>query len=125
MKKIFNLEGLEYENILPATESDRTEIEKYLTREIELSYDDQLRVWSEGGIYVADLVKSREINIGARIREMRELSNLTQKQLAEMIGTTQSQIAKYERNEQDMTVLRLLEIAKALNIPASDFLKEV
>lgn len=36
---------------------------------------------------------------GQRIKEERQLKGLSQKQLAEMISTTQSTIGKYEREE--------------------------
>lgn len=56
------------------------------------------------------------INIGLNIKTARSNKAITQTELADRIGSTQSQIAKYERNEQDMTVLRLLEIAEAIGV---------
>lgn len=63
------------------------------------------------------------MNIGENIRTIRENKNMTQTQLAEKVGTTQSQIGKYERNEQDMTVLRLVEIANWLGVGIVDIVK--
>ena len=63
------------------------------------------------------------MNIGENIRTIRENKNMTQTQLAEKVGTTQSQIGKYERNEQDMTVYRLVEIANWLGVGIIDIVK--
>ena len=63
------------------------------------------------------------MNIGENIRTIRENKNMTQTQLAEKVGTTQSQIGKYERNEQDMTVYRLIEIANWLGVGIVDIVK--
>ena len=64
-----------------------------------------------------------EINIGLNIKTARGNKAMTQVQLAEAINSTQSQIAKYERNEQDMTVLRLIEIAQAIGVDPSDLVE--
>lgn len=59
MKRVFsNLEEIEENSGLkPATEKDYVEIEKYLNEEIEIYFDEFNRVWTEGGIYIADLIK--------------------------------------------------------------------
>ena len=63
------------------------------------------------------------MNIGENIRTIRENKNMTQTQLAEKVGTTQSQIGKYERGEQDMTVYRLVEIANWLGVGIVEIVK--
>ena len=59
MRRVFsNLEEIEENSSLkPATEKDYVEIEKYLNEEIEIYFDEFNRVWTEGGIYIADLIK--------------------------------------------------------------------
>ncbi len=59
MRRVFsNLEEIEENSGLkPATEKDYVEIEKYLNEEIEIYFDEFNRVWTEGGIYIADLIK--------------------------------------------------------------------
>ena len=59
MRRVFsNLEEVEENSGLkPATEKDYVEIEKYLNEEIEIYFDEFNRVWTEGGIYIADLIK--------------------------------------------------------------------
>ena len=49
---------------------------------------------------------------------------MTQSDLATLIGSSQSQIGKYERGEQDMSLSRLIEISEALNINTIDLLKQ-
>lgn len=50
----------------------------------------------------------------------REAAGLTREKLAGRIGTSRQQIGKYEEGVQDMTVLRMIEIAEALGVePAS------
>lgn len=56
------------------------------------------------------------IKAGQAIRKLREEAGLTQTQLADKIGTTQSMLGKYERGELDFSLTRLVEIARALEI---------
>ena len=64
-----------------------------------------------------------ESGIGDAIREARLAAGMSQTALADAIGSTQSQIGKYERGEQDLTVSRLLDIAEALGVEADDLVK--
>jgi transcriptional regulator with XRE-family HTH domain len=61
-------------------------------------------------------MKKIRIESGKAIRKFREERGLTQTELAEKIGTTQSMIGKYERGEIDLSLSRLAEIANVLNI---------
>lgn len=56
-----------------------------------------------------------------RIRKAREESGLTQQQLAEKLGVTQSFISKCERGERRLDVLELMEFCNALEIPFLPF----
>lgn len=60
--------------------------------------------------------------VGRNIRKAREDAEMTQVELAKIIHTTQSQIGKYERGEQDMTLTRLIQISNALNVQAIDLI---
>ena len=51
----------------------------------------------------------RQINLAMLVREMREAANLSQKQLAERAGTTQSAIARLEDAEYMGHSLKTLE----------------
>lgn len=63
------------------------------------------------------LQKEREkANIATRIYDIRTEAGLTQKQLAKLIGTTQSVISRLEDADYDGHSLNMLErVAKALN----------
>lgn len=54
--------------------------------------------------------------VGAKIRAVRRKRGLTQEQLAEMIDTQHSYIGYVERGEQNLTLLTLEKIAKALKV---------
>ncbi len=59
----------------------------------------------------------QQIDLAMLVREMRELATLSQKELAERIGTTQSVIARLEDAEYTGQSLRMLErIAAACRV---------
>ena len=60
--------------------------------------------------------------IGSRIRKYRELRSLTQKQLAELLGVSNSRISNWEQgiNRPDADIIA--NICKVLNISPSDLL---
>ena len=62
--------------------------------------------------------------MGQKIRDAREAAGVTQAGLADKIHSTQAQIARYESGEQDMTVIRFLQIAQALGIDPGELISE-
>jgi len=54
-------------------------------------------------------------NIGKLITQLREGRNMTQSDLAEKIGTTQSVVARIEKGEQNLSTETLSKLSKALN----------
>ena len=60
-----------------------------------------------------------DITIGERIQGLRNDHDWTQKQVAEMIGTTKNQIGKYERNEQEMSAPVLKKFCSLYNVSAN------
>ncbi len=54
-------------------------------------------------------------NVGVFIAQMRERRGLTQQELGEAIGTSQSAIARIEKGEQNITSDMILKISKALD----------
>ena len=56
-----------------------------------------------------------------RLREVRELRKLSQNDLAELMGTAQTQIYRYESGGVQPTSEMLVKIAQALNV-TSDYL---
>jgi transcriptional regulator with XRE-family HTH domain len=63
--------------------------------------------------------------IGARIREGRLALNLSQEQLARVLGVSFQQIQNYENGVNGVSAVRLFDICKTLNVPlASMFPRE-
>lgn len=62
------------------------------------------------------------MNLGERIRNLRKSKNITQEELAKMIGVKRSVISKYENGSVNISTNNLLEISKALAIPIEVFL---
>ncbi len=59
--------------------------------------------------------------VGSRMRMRRLLNGLTQKDLAEMIGTSFQQLQKYEKGTSRIGPARLQLVAQALDVPISFF----
>ena len=51
-----------------------------------------------------------------RIRNLREDSDLTQNQIAEYLGTSQTMYARYERGANEMPVRHLIRLAKYYSV---------
>lgn len=51
-----------------------------------------------------------------KIKELREDNDLTQKQLAEILNTTQRTISYYEKNERELPIEMLIKYAKHFNV---------
>ena len=56
-----------------------------------------------------------------RIIEIRKEQGYSQKEIAEMLNTTQQQYAKYENGIQEIPTRRIIELAKLFNI-TTDYL---
>ena len=59
---------------------------------------------------------------GAKIKELRKERGLTQAELAEIIGTKQSAIARVEKEEGSSTIATLEKIADALGVTVVELL---
>ncbi|MFT3722800.1 MAG: helix-turn-helix domain-containing protein [Hyphomonadaceae bacterium] len=55
-----------------------------------------------------------DVAVGARIRQLREARNISQKELGQQVGLTHQQFRKYEAGENRISAGRLWEIAKIL-----------
>lgn len=53
-----------------------------------------------------------------KLREIREDRDLTQADIARILGTTQQQIYKYESGMQEMTVSRLVKLCEFYGVSA-------
>jgi transcriptional regulator with XRE-family HTH domain len=75
-------------------------------------------------------LKAFNMEIGERIKKIREARGLSQKEIANMIKMDQSQYSKLEKDKTDPSVSTLAKVAKALGIQlselfANDLLKDV
>lgn len=60
--------------------------------------------------------------IGMNIKTARKQCKMTQKELAEKIGYSESSICKYEQGLVDIPMVIIEKIATVLNVPSSDLL---
>ncbi len=65
------------------------------------------------------------IIIGMRIKDLRKAKGLSREQIARKIGVTMQMIEKYEKGVANISVIRLVSIAKALNKPISFFVEPI
>lgn len=65
-----------------------------------------------------------DVEIGSRIRAARMRAGMSQEKLSEALGVTFQQIQKYEKGVNRCSGSRLIAMAAALNVPASDLLGE-
>jgi len=61
--------------------------------------------------------KTSPTNTRLRLRQVRDAAGLTQTDLAELVDKDTSTISKWERGEQNFSVLDLLRVADALKCP--------
>lgn len=64
------------------------------------------------------------MKVGHKIREIRETKKLSQESMAEALGLSVNGYGKIERNEVDINIERLQQIAKTLDITPEDVLKD-
>ena len=65
----------------------------------------------------------KKSSLAALLRQIRMNANLTQSQLAEKIGQTQSYVSKYENGEQRLDLIELEIVCKAVGVPLTDFVE--
>ena len=64
------------------------------------------------------------MSIGENIKHKREIANLTQKELAEKLGITQSMIAQLERGTKTLTVPLGKEMASVLECDINELVAD-
>ena len=57
-----------------------------------------------------------------KIRGLREDNDLTQAQVAEILGTSQTMYARYERGANEMPIRHLISLCRLYNVSADYFL---
>ena len=68
---------------------------------------------------MGDVVGS--VELGMKIRMLRQQAGLSQEALAVLVGVTFQQIQKYENGHTTLNILKLQQIALALKVSVSDF----
>jgi transcriptional regulator with XRE-family HTH domain len=74
---------------------------------------------------LADMQKETSVpalNYGSNIKKFRELKNITREQMAADLDMSVSGYSKIERNEIDLTISRLQQIAQILGVDISQIL---
>ncbi len=66
-------------------------------------------------------MKQQNRRIGQIIREARKARGLSQMKLSELVGVSYQQVQKYEKGSDNISVERLKQIAKAVNVPITLF----
>ncbi|WP_455296477.1 helix-turn-helix domain-containing protein [Brucella pituitosa] len=70
-------------------------------------------------------VSSVDTLIGQRIRELRCASNKTQAEVAKACGVTFQQVQKYERGTNRLSVSRLIDVCKAIDVSPALFVSDI
>jgi transcriptional regulator with XRE-family HTH domain len=68
------------------------------------------------------IITSKEI--GEQIKKARQARKISQEKLGELVGVTFQQIQKYENGSSKLSPERLQQVAHALGLSATDFLKD-
>ena len=63
------------------------------------------------------------MSFGEKLKMYRENKNLTQEELAHLIGVAKSTISGYEKNSREPDVIKIKKLAAALNVSADDLLE--
>ena len=58
------------------------------------------------------------MNYQQKLRDLREDHDMTQAQIAILLGTTRNQVGKYERGEQDMNIKHLITLCNFYKVSA-------
>ena len=66
-----------------------------------------------------------DLELGKRIRLIREHLGISQQRLSQMIGVTFQQIQKYEKGQNRITVSRLASISEATQTSITEFLPQL
>lgn len=67
-------------------------------------------------------MKQQGRRIGQLIREMRKARGMTQMDLSELLGVSYQQVQKYEKGSDNISVERLKQIARAVDVPVTFFI---
>ena len=69
--------------------------------------------------------KSELQKFGDRVRTLRKAKGLSQEQLAELTGLHRTYIGGIERGERNVSLMNIVRLANALEVPPSDLLQGI
>jgi transcriptional regulator with XRE-family HTH domain len=61
------------------------------------------------------------IEIGEKLKNLRNKAGYTQERLSEVIGVSRNQLQKYERGQDALSPEKLQQLANALSVPVQEF----
>jgi len=65
------------------------------------------------------------ISFGNKVRTLRKTQGLAQEELADLAGLDRSYMGRVERGEANITLLKLYQISKALDVSPALFFQEI
>lgn len=65
------------------------------------------------------------MNIGTKIKESRIKKNLSQKELADITGISQTYISKIEENKRQPTLSKVIKLANALDMSIESLIRGI
>ncbi len=71
------------------------------------------------------MMKERLKVLGLNIKFARIKKNISQEELAELINTSRTTISMIETARQNPTILKVIDIAKTLNVNIDELIKDV
>jgi len=103
---------------------------KFVNRERVVVSEDEEHETVESGLYLKNkkgeyfpVAEGSEPDIGENIRRARESLSLTQTRFAELVGTTQNMISRYESGDRTPDGYQLIKYAQVLGIDPGELLK--
>jgi len=63
----------------------------------------------------------KSLPVAKKLKKVRKMFGVNQKEMGEIIGVNQSQYSKYERGRQPLTVCQLLHFAEWFNLHPCEF----
>ncbi len=71
------------------------------------------------------MIKERLKTLGLNIKIARMKKNISQEELAELVNTSRTTISMIETARQNPTILKVIDIAKVLEIDINEIIKSV
>ncbi len=62
------------------------------------------------------------MEIGTKIKKIREYKNFTQEHMAEQLGISQSTYSRFEKDDSDLTISQIHQIAELLDVKVEDLI---